>query len=108
MKIEDNIITGLNGRIVLFEENKYIPVLTIILNGDEKIHYKNYSILFIEDVVLRNPNNQRDYLCDVKLYDNIIDTDITYIPCSLYDTRVCVNCRKNNYGELFTIIVKEK
>lgn len=107
MKIEDNFITGLNGRIILFEENKYIPLLTIILNGDEKIHYKNYSILFIEDVMLRNHNDQRDYLCDVKLYDNIIDISKTYIPCLLHDSCICVNCRKNNYGELFSIIVKE-
>lgn len=116
MKLEKvgdcSFITGVRGKIVLTaEENGYFPLFTIILNGDEKIFYKDYSILHILDVTLRNPNDGKLYLGDIKLYNNnIIDTDFTYIPhCALnYVTNIVVKCERNEYGELFSVMLKEE
>lgn len=106
-KVENcRFITGVQGKIVLAKDN--FPLFTIILNGDEKIYCKDYSLLHILDVTFRNSNDGKLYLGDVKLYDNVIDAGFTYtyIPNRLNIVNIIVKCRPNEYGAYFDVIVK--
>lgn len=106
MKSDLRFVTNIKGKVDIC--NFPMP---IILNGNEKIFYNKdeTGLAFILDVLMINPNDDKEYLCDIVFTGkNRFQTDLTLSFSEPSEVYVRLLCDYDEYGKMLEFIVHEE